>query len=1189
MGARTLEVDLVLGSGDLMAMTHAAECVSSLRNAYIYRTDICLKPAFNHIDHVDCQRIKTCLGLKIGPQPAVYSATVGHQPKGRGFFAYQVLQIIILCTLSAAAANTRIAIGSFELASEKLDSKLADLIAAKLSVAPEIELVERRELNKSLDEASLTLARLTKAKDAIHVGAMVRADEFVLGTTFPINGTNRHIVRLVDARSGAIRAINVFHDDSLEPLADKITSFVTTELKRPPQEKRDYLAIGVIQNLGVNNRFSDFPAQMRGSIAANLSGKVTVLERNVISFLADEVRMNMAGLTESRGGTNSQMRLAFWIVDGFYQSYEVAKPEVQLKLRVERVQGGSQSFMLQSEPNEQFLAKISQTIENALKQPSSIDTNAAAKQNEITALEERGRQLIDYQLLPLYLGQQVNVRSSLNSAKNTFDEAIKVYESILLLDPDNVAAKMHLAACLASCYNGKPPLVEDADRRAHIAGLYEEVSSSASPKDSLDAKACLAFLKAFESKMEGLKILRRFADETDDRNAKQALHAYAYTLLSWKIPDLPFEELVPHVRNRLFDYLSEVEARTNEPIVITFEDTFVILNGPKAFNVVVPELLQKFSKLKPYILLAGAAEQIETNSPVIGQFLESLSQCEEHPETVLQPSNYFTRLSTTLEDEKLARLQQISFNPYERSFEHGHYSTVVAMALARQRASEKGLAPPLTDHGKELLAKSHGFLGQWQKALDIYSTLPNISQQVQNECRQHLGLPLVSAPQSEWTNESDINKVKIAHGYMDRQDWTTAAAIMDSIGHRTVAIESPEPGKEISTELPALVANECRIRAGKRPVRDPMIFELGAPYIGFSREATRFDFQTEGEDVWIGIYSRIERFRGPMPMDASEPTEVHDVQRIVKCISTSLCVSPELIWFGTDGDGLFELDRKNGAVRHFTMKDGLLLDSISALCLKEKTLWIGYRRMDGGGVGTLDLQTHTFTARSANLRSDAGTHSEPFYKQGLIEQSNQAPRMAVAAITAGASTDMWFAVRDKGIQYYHGAEGAWTTSTEPFKFASIAVDTAHNQLLFASHDSFTPENEKSVQGGLGIYNYRENRTDWLRISQGLPANETTAVAVAGNIAWVGGRGFVAVIDIVQRKVLHIAYVSANNIKKIELGNRYAWIQVYNNPLGAWLKSDFANLKDGGGDIYEHENGGEAQTGIYRVERERVEL
>src|SRR5712691_4008046 len=74
------------------------------------------------------------------------------------------------------------------------------------------------------------------------------------------------------------------------------------------------------------------------------------------------------------------------------------------------------------------------------------------------------------------------------------------------------------------------------------------------------------------------------------------------------------------------------------------------------------------------------------------------------------------------------------------------------------------------------------------------------------------------------------------------------------------------------------------------------------------------------------------------------------------------------------------------------------------------------------------------------------------------------------------------------------------------------------------------DGEKSWSGGLGIYDYRQNKNRLFQIHEGLPSNDVTAVAMDGTVAWVGGRGFVAVVDVQERKVLRIAYVSASRIR-----------------------------------------------------------
>jgi hypothetical protein len=1098
------------------------------------------------------------------------------------------VQTIVLMSLSVAAANTRLAIGGFGLAPEQRDGDLADLIAARLSSSPKFDLVERRELDKVLNEASLNLAGLAKARDAVRIGALLRVDQFLVGTSVPITGTNCIIVRLVDAHSGAIRAINIFRDSpSPDTLARDIAGFVTTEIDRPSQGQRDFLAIGVIQNLGVNNRFSDFPAQMRGSLAANLSGKVTVLERDAISLLANELRLNLASLTESGGGTNAPIQFGFWIVDGFYQSYEVAEPEVQLKLRVERVLGGQNSFVLQGKPDEQFLAKICGTVEQELKRPDAIaGAPPPTRQGEIAALEARGRELVDYSPTMNWLTRSLWLHTTRNPDKvmNTLDEATRVYDSILLLDPDNVTAKMRLAACLlfeAERYGG---IKRDhlAERSARANDCYREVILSGDPEFAVEAQICLA--KSCGG-LSGVEMLRRFYDETTDPHAKERLGYYANDMLRQREYELPVAETMPDLRAQLYDELKDLEQSTNEPFIVSFENVlFAYRYHPEKreeiINSLLPELLEKFPDLKPYILLAAAGEQTEPDSPVIAQFLASLKQCEENPETVLHPSSYFTHLSTTAQDEKAAHSGWVYAAVYERAFGNHQYSTVVALALARQWAAEKSLAPPLTDTGKRLLAQSYAALNQWQQALDIYNTLPEVSPEVKNECRRHLaqGLDSEAVPDSAWKDLSDINKVNMAYECMGREQWLTAAAILDSIGHRTVPMNRDGAwGRAFAPVLPAVVVNECRAHAGKPALQDPMRFELGdTPYVHFIRDGPRFfSFEAAGDDLWIGIYKQIKRFSGPGPFAALKPVEMHEFQRSTQTATTSICLGPEFIWVGTFDDGLFELNRGTGEFRHFTMTNGLLLNGISHLYLQGQTLWIAYQYANDGAVGTLDLQTRKFSTLTPNLGPDPAAAAQPFMSQNKLERWDQAPQLPISCLTEGDPGEMWFGVDEKGLQSYRISEGRWRTITDAFDYktylSGVTSDQTHGLVLVTTRETGILDGEKSRSGGLVLYDYRQNKQAKMQIYQGLPSNDLTSIAVDGSVAWIGGRGFVAVVDIPEQKVLRIAYLSANCIKKIQLGKTYAWIQV---------------ISDGGDSFPEYS--GNAWTGVYRVERSAVE-
>jgi tetratricopeptide (TPR) repeat protein len=1098
---------------------------------------------------------------------------------------------------NAGALDTnavRLAIGTFGLTPEKRDGDLADVIAARLTAASGFDLVERRELNAVLKEAGLGPSGVVRAKDVVHFGAMLRADQFLLGSSVAINGTNRLFIRLVDARTGMIQAINVFPDTggSLDALAGEIVDFVRAESKRPLQGHRDYLAIGVVQNLGVNDRFSDFPAQMRGSVAAQLNGKVTVLERDVISFLANEVQLDMAGLTEGAGGRGAQMQFGFWIVDGFYQSYEVTNAEVELKLRVERVQGGQRSFVLRGKPDEEFFAKICDMIGQALSQPAETGQPVPpTRQGEIAALETRGKQLVDYQHNAIatiwasdYLYKSVEIRSARTPEKlmSALDEATRVFESILLLDPENNAAKMRLAGCLLfeSEHWGGTKRDNREERAARAKEYYREVIATEDPEYANEARVNLAISCGG---LEGVEMLRRFAADAPDPKAKARFAYYRRDLLQYLEHHLLVEAVMPQLRLLLIDDLNDVRKNSGESVSVSYDGVLFAYRfdqdeREKIINKLLPELLEKFPDLKPYILLAAAGEQTTTNSPVTAQFMDSLRNCEEHPELVWHSSNYFTHLSSTLEEENDVR-DHGGCTLYQRTFDNHQYATVVTEAWARQKAAGKGLAPPLTLIGKTRLAESYLALKQWKEALDVFNELPDASPQVKNECLSHLGLAPVSEelPDTAWHDKSDLNKVEIAYQCIERRQWSTAVLILESMGHRTVGMNRGGPwGYAFAPVLPAVVADECRAKAGKPVLKDPMRFEIGeTPYVGFDRDGARmFSFEVEGESLWMATYSQIKMFRGDGPFSAGNPLELHEFERTTQTGNTCICVSSNYVWAGTYDDGLFELDRRTGACRRLTMKDGLLLNGISGLKLHGRTLWIAYRNGNNGAVGTLDLESHKISTLTPNLPPAAGNNSQPWYGQAGLDDGRQAPTLPVTSMTPAETGEMWFAVSEKGLRRFRSSGGGWDTIQLPAptmaRFVDMAADVTHGLLLLANRDDLL-DNEKSTSGGLFIYDYRQDKCNMLQIYEGLPSNDLTAVAVDGRIAWVGGRGFVAVVDVQERKVLRIAYVSASRIQGIQLGQKHAWIAV----------------SCGSGDSYP-DFSGKAWTGVYRLDRSAIE-
>jgi hypothetical protein len=221
----------------------------------------------------------------------------------------------------------------------------------------------------------------------------------------------------------------------------------------------------------------------------------------------------------------------------------------------------------------------------------------------------------------------------------------------------------------------------------------------------------------------------------------------------------------------------------------------------------------------------------------------------------------------------------------------------------------------------------------------------------------------------------------------------------------------------------------------------------------------------------------------------------------------------------------------------------------------------------------MDVDSHKFSTFTPNLPSGAGTNSQSFFRQEFLDDDHQAPTLRMTSLTTGEAGEMWFAVQGKGLRHFRSSDGKWDSVVPACGmeiYLDMAADLSRGQLLLANREHGILDGEKSKSGGLIIYNYRQNTCDALQIYQGLPSNDITAVARDGDIAWVGGRGFVAVIDIVARKVLRIAYISASTIKEIQLSQVHTWIAISCDKEGY------------------PEQAGNARTGVYRLDRSAIE-
>jgi hypothetical protein len=81
-----------------------------------------------------------------------------------------------------------------------------------------------------------------------------------------------------------------------------------------------------------------------------------------------------------------------------------------------------------------------------------------------------------------------------------------------------------------------------------------------------------------------------------------------------------------------------------------------------------------------------------------------------------------------------------------------------------------------------------------------------------------------------------------------------------------------------------------------------------------------------------------------------------------------------------------------------------------------------------------------------------------------------------------------------------------------------------------------------AKGGLGLRSSRGSRSDYAVIGTEELPKPPTALALQGRDLWVGGLGYIALVDLESNKLKKLAYVPARSVDRIQIGGGYVWVQ-----------------------------------------------
>jgi hypothetical protein len=787
------------------------------------------------------------------------------------------------------------------------------------------------------------------------------------------------------------------------------------------------------------------------------------------------MRLDIAGLTqEDSGNAPDGAQSAFWLVGGEYQSYETTNYQVELTLNVQRVFGRSKRVTLRGPFGDPIDKQIKDAIDGVMSE--AAETIIPTRFSEARAQMVSGKSLLG--LNPLddtgFIVSSISWISDSELAerrRRNLEEAIRSFETVLLLEPTNREAKIYLSTCLRN---------ETIQRIQEARSCYFEIIDD-SVSDKWLEIAKKALLWSFAERATLMEPNPAVAAPWYEAAAMRATNATAVQYfqslgkgfrakLNLQNETDPAKKLETAFNNELSTITNEWYrgGRGDDVGIQDFVRTFGTNKAAAARQFV--EWYPKFVELAPKesleILTSVVTAQIDTNVSVVAEFKKRIDEIAAHPDRVSDPTNFWR-----------------------------HIWPVV--------------------------------LWSWQyKDYDLAENLLEGSLQFK-----------VTHPNATWVSADEISQQKLALAfvYFREKKWDKALAIFEAYSNHPVRAGEEGPwGPLFTVFYPRDFAERCRENLGLPSKKDSNEFSMGKPALCFCMPST---FTLDDQGLWFGGERKLIHVDFELKTNDVIQLPLEDFEPV-----TAICIASSNIWIGTGGGGLIEYDKGSKKCRRFTTENGMMRDAVAALHLAGDTLWIGYGLRaneggvigEGGGLGKLELSSRHFVSFMSPMTTD-------FVKADKLDGTVLPTKSAIINIAGGEKDDVWMLtdgdVPAPQLFQYQSKENKWTAGDK-----GPAMDADAKYLVVGQYH--TPS--------VSVQNLRDGNWRGLNASTNLPSGLLTTVTLEGDNVWVGGRGFVAQLDMAHDKMLHLAYLKEESVDRIQTGGGYVWAQcrwvLYRAPL-----------------------------------------
>lgn len=78
--------------------------------------------------------------------------------------------------------------------------------------------------------------------------------------------------------------------------------------------------------------------------------------------------------------------------------------------------------------------------------------------------------------------------------------------------------------------------------------------------------------------------------------------------------------------------------------------------------------------------------------------------------------------------------------------------------------------------------------------------------------------------------------------------------------------------------------------------------------------------------------------------------------------------------------------------------------------------------------------------------------------------------------------------------------------------------------------------------GLNSFSFRDNQWRSFQAVDGLPSKKINLLILEDADLWLGGMGYIALLDTKDNQIRKIAYIRAKSVDQIQVGGGYVWAQ-----------------------------------------------